>query len=89
METQVLERTIIKIGSLLALGFGEAGAAIIGQNMKDQDNSAAVIEGRKVEAVLLGGSGSVSIRIFCALQPGVDFLSESLISPDTYSYVHS
>jgi len=53
METQVLERTIIKIGSLLALGFGEAGAQIIGQNMKDNDSSAVMgmIPGRKVEAV--------------------------------------
>lgn len=53
METQVLERTIIKIGSLLALGFGEAGAQIIGQNMKDGDQSSAVgmMKGEKVEAV--------------------------------------
>jgi len=30
----VLERAIVKIGHLLALGFGEAGTNIIGQNMK-------------------------------------------------------
>jgi hypothetical protein len=29
-ETEVLERAIVKIGYLLALGFGEAGAGIIG-----------------------------------------------------------
>merc|ERR1711963_1284928 len=34
METVVLEKTIMKIRSLLALGFGEAGAEIIGQNMR-------------------------------------------------------
>jgi class 3 adenylate cyclase len=34
METVILEKTIIKLGGLLALGFGEAGAEIIGQNMK-------------------------------------------------------
>mmetsp|Transcript_99190 Transcript_99190/g.175907 ORF Transcript_99190/g.175907 Transcript_99190/m.175907 type:complete len:968 (+) Transcript_99190:131-3034(+) len=53
METQILETTIIKIGSLLALGFGEAGAQIIGQNMKDNDSTAVMgmIPGRKVEAV--------------------------------------
>merc|ERR1719352_2218224 len=53
MEIQVLERTIIKIGSLLALGFGEAGAQIIGQNMKNNDSSAVMgmIPGRTVEAV--------------------------------------
>jgi class 3 adenylate cyclase len=32
-ETEVLENTIIKIGRLLALGFGEAGSKIIGENM--------------------------------------------------------
>jgi hypothetical protein len=29
LETDVLERTIVKIGALLALGFGEAGSKII------------------------------------------------------------
>lgn len=32
-ETKILEKAIVKIGYLLALGFGEAGASIIGQNM--------------------------------------------------------
>ena len=32
-ETAILEKTIIKIGALLALGFGEAGSEIIAQNM--------------------------------------------------------
>lgn len=34
LETVVLEKTIVKIGALLALGFGEAGSKIIAQNMK-------------------------------------------------------
>jgi hypothetical protein len=29
----MLEQTIIKIGALLALGFGEAGSKIIAENM--------------------------------------------------------
>ncbi len=33
METVILEQTIVKIGALLALGFGEAGSKIIAQNM--------------------------------------------------------
>ena len=33
-ETAILEQTIIKIGTLLALGFGEAGSAIIAKNME-------------------------------------------------------
>ncbi|CAE8702568.1 unnamed protein product, partial [Polarella glacialis] len=55
METVVLEKTIIKIGSLLALGFGEAGAEIIGQNMRGGDNSAlnAMIPGRRVDAIFM------------------------------------
>jgi hypothetical protein len=32
-ETIVIENAIIKIGTLLALGFGEAGSEIIGSNM--------------------------------------------------------
>ena len=33
METNVIEETIMKIGYLLALGFGEAGSEIIGSNI--------------------------------------------------------
>jgi len=32
-ETMLLESTLMKIGSLLQIGFGAAGAAIIGKNM--------------------------------------------------------
>eukprot|EP00927_Polykrikos_kofoidii_P039002 TRINITY_DN33446_c0_g1_i1.p1 TRINITY_DN33446_c0_g1~~TRINITY_DN33446_c0_g1_i1.p1 ORF type:complete len:1000 (+),score=129.26 TRINITY_DN33446_c0_g1_i1:88-3000(+) len=62
METVVLEKTIIKIGSLLALGLGEAGAEIIGQNMKGSSTSElnAMIPGRKVEAIF----GFCDIRNF-------------------------
>ena len=35
LETQVLEKTITKIGALLALGFGEAGSQIIAQNLSN------------------------------------------------------
>ena len=34
METEILENTIIKIGALLAVGFGEAGSEIIASNIK-------------------------------------------------------
>jgi hypothetical protein len=34
METVILEQTIVKIGALLALGFGEAGSKIIASNME-------------------------------------------------------
>jgi len=62
METAVLEKTIIKIGSLLALGFGEAGAEIIGQNMKGGDSAAldVMIPGRRVDCIF----GFCDIRNF-------------------------
>merc|ERR1719375_797680 len=62
METVVLEKTIIKIGGLLALGFGEAGAEIIGQNMKGSDSAGvnAMIAGQKVDAIF----GFCDIRNF-------------------------
>ena len=48
METEVLEQTIIKIGALLALGFGEAGSEIIATNMKKGGGEVdSMIPGRK------------------------------------------
>merc|ERR1719230_2429970 len=54
METVILEKTIIKLGSLLALGFGEAGANIIGDNMKGADSAGvnAMVPGMKVECII-------------------------------------
>lgn len=62
METVILERTIIKLGGLLALGFGEAGAEIIGHNMRTGHSSGvnAMIPGQKVDAIL----GFCTIRNF-------------------------
>lgn len=54
METVILEKTIIKLGSLLALGFGEAGANIIEHNMHGVDSACvdAMVEGTKVDCVI-------------------------------------
>merc|ERR1719197_1830080 len=54
METVVLEKTIIKLGSLLALGFGEAGASIIGHNLACSDSAGVnvMIPGTKVECIV-------------------------------------
>mmetsp|Transcript_15315 Transcript_15315/g.44278 ORF Transcript_15315/g.44278 Transcript_15315/m.44278 type:complete len:969 (-) Transcript_15315:124-3030(-) len=62
METVILEKTIIKLGSLLALGFGEAGANIIGTNMKGGDTAGvdAMIAGMRVECII----GVVRVRNF-------------------------
>jgi len=62
METVILEKTIIKLGSLLALGFGEAGANIIGHNLSCSDSAGvnAMIQGMRVEAII----GLARIRDF-------------------------
>jgi len=54
METVILEKTIIKLGGLLALGFGEAGAEIIGANMRGGHSAGvnAMVPGSKVDAII-------------------------------------
>jgi len=62
METVILEKTIIKLGSLLALGFGEAGADIIGKNMSGSDSAGvnAMVPGRRRECIV----GILRVRDF-------------------------
>lgn len=62
LETVILEKTIIKLGSLLALGFGEAGADIIGKNMSGSDSAGvnAMVPGRKCECIV----GVMRVRDF-------------------------
>ncbi|CAE8647900.1 unnamed protein product, partial [Polarella glacialis] len=53
METVILEKTIIKLASLLALGFGEAGATIISHNMKGSDmNVNAMVPGTRIDCII-------------------------------------
>ena len=53
LETVILEKTITKIGALLALGFGEAGSEIIAKNMQDNAGGDVnpMIPGKKVVAI--------------------------------------
>eukprot|EP00929_Paragymnodinium_shiwhaense_P098030 TRINITY_DN5958_c0_g3_i1.p1 TRINITY_DN5958_c0_g3~~TRINITY_DN5958_c0_g3_i1.p1 ORF type:complete len:1079 (-),score=285.38 TRINITY_DN5958_c0_g3_i1:58-3294(-) len=51
LETAVLERTIIKLGSLLALGFGQAGAHIVSSNMKSSSLN-AMTGGNRVHCII-------------------------------------
>lgn len=62
METVILEKTIIKLGSLLALGFGEAGTNIVSSNMSGASTSGvnATIEGSRVDCII----GCARIRNF-------------------------
>jgi len=63
-ETVILEKTIVKIGALLAQGFGEAGTKIIADNMaKTQGNVDPMIPGNKVVAIF----GFCDIRNFTLL----------------------
>lgn len=50
-ETVVLENAIIKISHLLALGFGEAGARIIQQNLNSTGELNAMMPGHKTYAI--------------------------------------
>mmetsp|Transcript_23680 Transcript_23680/g.55238 ORF Transcript_23680/g.55238 Transcript_23680/m.55238 type:complete len:1002 (-) Transcript_23680:128-3133(-) len=54
METVVLEKTLIKLGSLLAIGFGEAGANIVTHNMSGQDSAGvnAMVPGVRVDCII-------------------------------------
>jgi class 3 adenylate cyclase len=72
METEVLEQTIIKIGALLALGFGEAGTEVIATNMKKGGGEVdPMIPGKKTHCIF----GFCDIRNFTdateVLQEGV------------------
>ena len=53
LETEMLENTIAKIGSLLALSFGDAGSEIIAKNMQKNSNGEVnpMIVGKKVCAI--------------------------------------
>jgi hypothetical protein len=59
-ETDALENTIVKIGLLLALGFGEAGSAIIATNMAKEGDVNPMIDGNKIIAIF----GFCDIRQF-------------------------
>ena len=59
-ETKILENSIAKICSLLSVGFGEAGAEIIGENMKKGGDLDPMIPGKKMLAIF----GFCDIRQF-------------------------
>lgn len=54
METVILDKTIIKLGTLLALGCGEAGSAIISNSMAGSNSVGmnAAIGGSRVDCIL-------------------------------------
>jgi len=62
-ETSILEKTIAKIGALLALGFGEAGSQIIANNLQPDGEINNMVAGKRVVAIF----GYVEIKHFTAL----------------------
>ena len=91
METELLERTIVKIGALLVLGFGEAGAAIIASNMKrGRGDIDPIVEGKKTYCIF----GFCDIRDFQdvaeVLQEGVmNFVNEIALIVHSTVYKYS
>ncbi len=59
-ETAILEKAIVKIGHLLALGFGEAGSQIIASNMNQGGDLNPMMTGQKTYAIF----GFCDIRNF-------------------------
>lgn len=59
-ETNFLEKTIMKIGALLAIGFGSAGTSIIAKNLSMYGHIESNIPGNKVFAIF----GFCDIRNF-------------------------
>lgn len=60
LETVMLEAAITKIGHLLALGFGEAGSAIIANNMTGDGDLDPMVVGQRTYAIF----GFCDIRHF-------------------------
>ena len=54
METQLLENSISKICSLLAIGFGDAGAEVIADNIKSGGDLNPIMPGKRVRTSVLG-----------------------------------
>ena len=59
-ETAALEKAIVKIGHLLALGFGEAGSKIIATNMSSGGDLNPMMSGQRSFAIF----GFCDIRNF-------------------------
>ena len=60
METRILENSLTKICSLLAVGFGDAGAEVIGDNIKSGGDLNPMVPGHRITAVF----GFCDIRNF-------------------------
>jgi class 3 adenylate cyclase len=62
-EVKIIQSAILKISALLAIGFGEAGGAIITENITSQQDLNAMLAGKKKMAIF----GFCDIRNFAAI----------------------
>ena len=67
METTFLLQTIDKIGNLMRIGFGEAGAQIIAANLRDSSDDQL-----NIDNILSSGRGIVAIFGFCDIRNFTD-----------------
>jgi len=77
METRILEASLAKICSLLAVGFGDAGAEVIGDNIKSGGDLNPMIPGHKV----IGIYGFCDIRQFTDATEVLQVLPRPLFLP--------
>jgi class 3 adenylate cyclase len=75
-ETEILEKAIVKIGHLLALGFGEAGGTIIKQNVTGTGDLEPLMPGTKTHAIFG----------FCIIDKFVE--TTEALQNDIFSYVN-
>lgn len=56
-ETRVLEHSVYKICALLAVGFGDAGAEIIAENISKEGDLNPMVPGKRTVSVTAGTGG--------------------------------
>ncbi len=90
-ETQLLESSVYKICALLAVGFGDAGAEVIAENIREGGDLNPMVPGKKtvstvsfyVGLVVCGGGGGSVKRAACVARETLWFCASLLShSPD-------
>jgi hypothetical protein len=66
-ETRLLEQSIYKICALLAVGFGDAGAEVIAENIKKEGDLNPIVPGKKMVGDLWFCSPATWMRCFLPL----------------------
>lgn len=72
LETFLLNKTLTKIGTLLALGYGEAGSKIIIKNMNDENNQNEEENNENLINPMVSGSKVMAIYGFCDIRNFTD-----------------